>query len=231
MDPRWLSNAWLVADRSGGSAVFIDAGAPVQPLLEAVDELGVRVTHVLLTHDHQDHTVHAVELAERYGAVIMGPDLMGDGHEVRSGDLLVRALATPGHCPDHLAFVIGDACFTGDVLFRDSVGGTTGGGRDGLAMLRHSVLDVVLALPGSTRLFPGHMNETTVERELAHNPFVRAWRGDVPEGDVAVDVAGRPATLLLRGGDYDGGTKAWVRFVDGAEAVVGGRMVSEREPA
>lgn len=70
------------------------------------------------------------------------------------------------------------------------------------------------------------VKQTTVAEELATNPFVLAWRGEGELGGEQVTVAGTDATLLLEGPDYDGGTKAWVRFPDGNEAIVGGSMVS-----
>lgn len=231
MHPEWRSNAWLVADRPGGHAVFIDAGAPIEPLLARVEELGVKVTHVLLTHEHHDHTLHMLPLEERFGATLVTPDAIADGHEVRSGGLVLRAIATPGHCEPHFAWTAEtetDALevFTGDVLFRGTVGGTIGGGADGLAKLRSSVLDRLLALPPDTAVHPGHMESTTIGAELADNPFVLAWRGTLPPGNEAIEVAGSAATLLLEAPDYDGGTKAWIRFDDGREAIVGGSMVT-----
>ena len=232
MHPDYRSNAFLVADEPGGHAVFVDAGAPVEPLMAKAQELDVKVTHVLLTHEHHDHTTHAIPLEERYGARLVTPEtaLAGDGI-VRSGALTFRALSTPGHCTPHVAWVVerGDdtiAAFTGDTLFRGTVGGTLNGGPDGFAQLRTSVLDRLLGLPEGTVLYPGHMEQTTVADELADNPFVRAWRGELDAGDEQVQVAGTDATLLLEGPDYDGGTKAWVRFADGNEAVVGGSMVT-----
>lgn len=231
MHPDWRSNSFLVADEQGGTAVVVDAGAPIEPILAAVDELGVQVTHILLTHEHHDHTTHLVALEERYGAIPVLPEQSVSGKTVPCGSLTLRAVSTPGHCDPHVAWVVESdgaplAAFTGDTLFRDTVGGTLNGGPDGLEHLRHSIVEVLLVLPSSTILYPGHMEETTVERELAENPFVRAWSGALPEGDEAVQVAGNDATLLLEAGDYDGGTKAWVRFADGREAVVGGSMIS-----
>jgi glyoxylase-like metal-dependent hydrolase (beta-lactamase superfamily II) len=232
MHPDYRSNAYLLADAAGGTAVFIDAGAPIEPLMARAAELDVTVTHVLLTHEHHDHTTHAIPLEERYGARLVSPEqaLDGDG-EIAVGSLTLRARSTPGHCSPHVAWQVERdgsvlAAFTGDVLFQGTVGGTIGGGADGFAQLRSSIFDVLLSLPGETILYPGHMDATTVAGELADNPFVRAWRGDDPAGDEQVQVAGTDATLLLEAPDYDGGTKAWVRFADGNEAVVGGSMVS-----
>lgn len=230
MHPDWRSNAYLVADEPGGHAVFIDAGAPIEPLMSKVEELGVRVTHVLLTHEHHDHTTHMVPLEERYGAALMLPEQAVDGTVVRSGGLQLRAMSTPGHCDPHVAWLVeeGDrvvAAFTGDALFRGTIGGTLNGGTDGLQLLQRSI-HRLLALPNDVDLYPGHVGPTTVGIELESNPFVRAWRGELPTSSERVQVAGTDATLLLEAADYDGGTKAWIRFADGREAVVGGSMVS-----
>lgn len=232
--PQYRSNTYLLADAHGGDAVFIDAGGPVERLMQCVDEHALTVTHVLLTHEHRDHTVHAVDLEERYGAraVYAGESL--DGTPVAVGRLTLRPLSTPGHCEPHVAWLVERdgrvvAAFTGDVLFRETVGGTVSGGPEGFERLRASI-DALLALPDDAVLYPGHVDATTVAHEREHNPFVRAWRGDGSRTDEPVQVAGTAATLLLEARDYDGGTKAWVRFADGREAVVGGSMVS-RAPA
>lgn len=233
MHPDWRSNAYLVADEPGGHAVIIDAGAPIEPLMTSIDELGVRVTHILLTHEHHDHTTHMIALEERYGATLVLPERAVNGVTVKSGSLRLRSVSTPGHCAPHVAWLVEHedsvvAVFTGDVLFKGAVGGTLDGGADGVALLRTSILDELLSLPPDTELHPGHMEPTTVADELEHNVFVRAWRGADPVRDDIVQLAGTDVTLLLEGPDYDGGTKAWVRFDDGREAIVGGSMITSR---
>jgi glyoxylase-like metal-dependent hydrolase (beta-lactamase superfamily II) len=236
--PEWLSNSFLVVDEPGGTGVFIDAGAPIEPLLQHAEELDARITHVLITHEHQDHTVHIVPLTERFGATLVLPDHVTDGYEVQAGAITYRALATPGHCAPHFAWHAirnhpehPDEVFTGDVLFKGTVGGTVNGGADGLAQLRTSIVDVLLALPDETIVHPGHCDSTTIGAERRDNPFVQAMLGASEFGDEHVQVAGGDATLLLEGADYDGGTKAWVRFADGREAIVGGSMVTRRTRA
>jgi hydroxyacylglutathione hydrolase len=74
MDPGWLSNAYLVYDRPGGTAVFVDSGAPLEPLLEAVEAEGLDVTHLLTTHGHADHVAGDDQLARRFEIpVVKGP--------------------------------------------------------------------------------------------------------------------------------------------------------------
>ncbi len=209
MHPDWLSNAYLVADEEGGSAVFVDSGAPLEPLRAAAGRWRVEPQLVLRTHSHPDHVEHEREL---------GLPVWMDAVEV--GSLRVEALPTPGHSDDMIAFVVnGEAVFTGDTLFKDSVGGGD------FERIRRSVMDVLMKLPPETRVLPGHTDETTIGREWEENPFVRVWRGVEPEGTEPCRVAGEEATLVVWSPDYDGGGKAWVRFADGRHAIVGGSRV------
>jgi hydroxyacylglutathione hydrolase len=213
MHPEWLSNAYLVADQEGGTAVFVDSGAPLAPLHDAVDRLGLTVTHLLTTHADHDHVAGDDELRNRYGLEIVKDPL-------ETGGLRFEALETPGHKDDHLTFVAnGEAAFTGDVLFKDAVGGGNFG------QIRDSVMNVLMKLPPDTRVYPGHTDETTIGREWEQNPFVRVWRDEAPEGTEPVSVGGRSATLVVWSPDYDGKGKAWVRFDDGEDAIVGGSRV------
>jgi hydroxyacylglutathione hydrolase len=216
MDPGWLSNVYLVYDEPGGTALFIDSGAPLEPLLEAVERERLSVTHVLTTHAHSDHIANDDELVRRFGIpIVKGP--------VETGGLAVEALETPGHSEDMLAFVVnGEAVFTGDTLFRDAVGG---GDFEGV---RSSVMEVLMALPHETRAYPGHTDETTIGREWEENPFVRVWRGVDSEGTEPCRVGGEAATLIVWSPDYDGKGKAWVRLADGTDAIVGGSRVERR---
>jgi hydroxyacylglutathione hydrolase len=209
MHPGYLSNAYLVADEEGGSALFVDSGAPLEPLRAAVGRWRVEPELVLRTHSHADHVEHEREL---------GLPVRTDAVEV--GGLNVEAIPTPGHSDDMVAFVVnGEAVFTGDTLFKDSVGGGN------FEQVRSSVMDVLMKLPPETRVLPGHTDETTIGREWEANPFVRVWRGVEPEGSEPVRVAGEDATLIVWSPDYDGGGKAWIRFADGRDAIVGGSRV------
>ena len=213
MHPNWLSNAYLVADEEGGTAVFVDSGAPLAPLHDAVERHNLNVTHLLTTHADADHVAGDDELRERYGLnIVKGP--------LETGGLRFEALETPGHKDDHLTFVCNaELAFTGDVLFKDAVGGGN------FEQIRSSVMDVLMKLQPETRVLPGHTDETTIGREWEHNPFVRVWRGEDPEGTEQVAVGGRRATLIVWSPDYDGKGKAWVRFDDGEDRIVGGSKI------
>jgi hydroxyacylglutathione hydrolase len=214
MDPRWLSNAFAVADGERGTALIVDSGPDVGPLVAAVEQWGATVAAILRTHSHEDHVVHEDELRQRYGVeVIAEPGVWS------FGELKVHGIATPGHSDDMVAFHVADLIFTGDTLFKDAVGGGD------LEQVRASVMDVFMGLPDETRVLPGHTDETTIGREREHNPFVRVWSGAEPEGTERVRVSGRDATLVVWSPDYDGKGKAWVRFDDGTDAIVGGSRV------
>jgi len=215
MHPDWLSNAYVVADREGGTAVFVDAGADPAPLLAALEHWGATPAAILRTHAHGDHVAWEDELSTRFDVPVVA-----EQGEWEWGGLRVRGIATPGHSDDMIAFLVGDELvFTGDTLFEDAVGG---GNPD---LVRASVMDVFMALPDATRVLPGHTNETTIGRERELNPFVRVWSGAEPEGSERVRAGGRDATLLVWSPDYDGKGKAWVRFEDGSDAIVGGSRV------
>jgi glyoxylase-like metal-dependent hydrolase (beta-lactamase superfamily II) len=229
--PGWLSNAYLVADE--GVGVLIDSNGLEGELELRADELGIEITHVLCTHGHPDHVVEIEELARRRNvpllahpkARVAAAARVDDGETVRSGGLEIRALYTPGHCADHVAYLFdGSDCFTADVLFKGTVGGTSGPDGD-YAALKRSILEVLLALPDETAVHPGHREPTTIGAERASNPFVRAWLGGEGLVEEPVRVNGEPATLLLWAPDYDGGHKALVRLADGRETIVGGSRV------
>ena len=181
MHDRYLSNAYLVADEEGGAAVFVDSGAPLEPLLKAAAEWRVEPSHVLRTHAHPDHVEHENKLGL---PVIRGA--------LQVGNLDIEAIPTPGHSEDMVCFVInGELVFSGDTLFKDAVGGGD------YERVRSSVMDIYMAMPRERRVLPGHTDETTIGREWEENPFVRVWRGVEPEGTERVRVSGRDATLIV----------------------------------
>jgi hydroxyacylglutathione hydrolase len=230
--PDWLSNAYLVAEGEGGNGVLIDANGVAQPLLDRIERDHIVITDVLCTHSHADHVDGIKELASRFGVPLrahplaaesLGAEQISDRQAIHSGYLEIRALETPGHCSDHLAFVVGeDDCFTADVLFKGTVGGT---GNGSFEELRESIMDRLMRLEPETRVHPGHREPTTIGREWESNPFVRVWRGIEEELSEPCKVRGEDATLVLWAPDYDGGHKAWVRYPDGRDAIVGGSQV------
>jgi glyoxylase-like metal-dependent hydrolase (beta-lactamase superfamily II) len=238
MSPQWLSNTYLVAAAPGGAAFLVDAGGPLDPLVAKAEEHDLDVTHILLTHHHHDHVAELDAALRRWpeAQVLIHPDERAEvpaaTGDLRGGDVLdiggleVRALATPGHTGGMLSLLVdGEDVFTGDTLFKNSVGGVRAPGSTGYEDLKRSIMDVLLALPAQTRIRPGHTDPSTVGDELESNAFVRVWRGLDEEGDEPCTALGEPATLVLLGDDYDGGHKAWVRWPDGSDDIVPGSRV------
>jgi hydroxyacylglutathione hydrolase len=251
MHPQFVSNTYLLADGEGGPALFIDAGGPVAPLIETADRLGLEPTHVLLTHHHYDHVSDVAYLLERWPELEvliaakehellssstedgsqppMGRIEAGDS--LRFGALELSALHTPGHTAGMLSFLVRQdgasvgAVFTGDTLFKNSVGGVKAPGHTTYADLRDSIMGSLMELPAETVIYPGHAAPSTVAEEWESNAFIRVWRGLDPEGQEACTALGEPATLVLLGEDYDGGTKAWIRWPDGSDDIVPGSKV------
>ncbi len=174
------------------------------------------------------------------------------GETLRFGTLEVHPLHTPGHTAGMLSFLVGEgargdgerprpragasiapggfsgagaAVFTGDTLFKNSVGGVRAPGHTTYADLKDSIMGTLMELPPDTVIYPGHADATTVAQEWEGNAFIRVWRGLDGEGAQSCTALGEPATLVLLGEDYDGGTKAWVRWLDGSDDIVPGSRV------
>jgi hydroxyacylglutathione hydrolase len=171
------------------------------------------------------------------------------GQPLRFGALEVCPLHTPGHTAGMLSFLVGEdgdagagagrpvkappggfvpasaAVFTGDTLFKGSVGGVKAPGHTTYADLRDSIMGTLMELAPETVIYPGHAEATTVQREWDSNPFIRVWRGVDREGSEPCTALGKEATLVLLGSDYDGGTKAWIRWPDGSDDIVPGSRV------
>jgi hydroxyacylglutathione hydrolase len=240
MQQDWLSNAYLVGDEENGTAVVIDSGGPSEPLLEAAERHGLNVELLLLTHHHGDHVAENGVWKSRHDVEILAHPIEAElidqvdgtiepGDTLQVGGLSIEAIHTPGHTAGMLNFVVnGTDVFTGDTLFKGSVGGVRAPGSTSFADLKRSIMDVLMKLPHETRVHPGHTDPTTIGDEWESNAFVRVWRGLDDEGDESCSVEGDDATLVLWAPDYDGGHKAWVRWPDGRDDIVPGSRVERR---
>jgi hydroxyacylglutathione hydrolase len=239
MSTSWLSNTYLVLDDGGVTAVMIDAGGPVAPLLELLAGERRQLSHVLLTHHHHDHVAELDTVIARHpeAQVLIHPlerELVpaATGHLVpgstfTTGGLTIEPIHTPGHTAGMVSLLLdGTDVFTGDTLFKGSVGGVRAPGHTTYADLKDSVMEKLLKLAPETIIRPGHTEPTTVAQELDTNPFVRIWSGRDPEGSRPCVALGEPATLILLADDYDGGHKAWVRWPDGSDDIVPGSRIT-----
>jgi glyoxylase-like metal-dependent hydrolase (beta-lactamase superfamily II) len=208
MDVRMLTvgpvqeNCFIARWDGAREALVIDPGDEPERIIELIDELGVSVEAILITHTHFDHVGAVAPLARHTGAPVWCPqletqvlaDIMsyvpwpGFGpfesydadHTVSGGETLelagfeIDVIFTPGHSPGHVSYSIAGAkaLFSGDVLFQGSVGRTDLPGGD-WPTLAQSIAGLLDALPEDTQVFPGHMGLTTLGRERATNPFLR----------------------------------------------------------
>ena len=242
MHPDWLSNAYLVADEPGGHGVIIDSGAPSEPLLEAIERHDLTVEHLLLTHHHHDHVAENHAYQERLGVQILAHPLEAErlmevdraiepGEALEIGGLRIDGLHTPGHTAGMLSFRVNDSeVFTGDTLFKGSVGGVRAPGSTTFEDLKASIMDVLMKLPPETTVHPGHTDPTTIGDEWESNAFIRIWRGLDEESDDRCRIGDEDARLVLWAPDYDGGHKAWVRWTEtGRDDIVPGSAVQRND--
>ena len=194
------TNCYVVGSRRRGEAVCIDPGADPQTILALARDLGVRITRVVSTHAHLDHVLAVAEVASRTGAPFLlhaadaplaravprmaatwlGIDVpppppadaaLADGDDLEVAGVSLRVLHVPGHTPGSVALYTPGMLFSGDTLFRSSIGRTDLPGGDPALILR-SITERLLALPDDTVVLPGHMLQTTIGEERHTNPFI-----------------------------------------------------------
>ena len=173
---------YLAADPMTEEAAVIDPSYDPEAIVRFAREKGYRIIYAFCTHDHPDHT-NGNERFERLTGVrpLLYKEkdrrtgkIVEDGSIFPLGSLPIRIIHTPGHTPDSICILIGDALFTGDTLFVGKVGGTDYG--TGAQAEYASLHDRILTLPPETRVFPGHdvgiSPESTIGREREKNPFL-----------------------------------------------------------
>lgn len=199
-------NCYLARRDGSDRAVIVDPGAEPDRLLNAIERLGVSLEAILLTHTHFDHIGAVAPVARETGAEVWVPEIerpvladvnryvpfpelgsfesyeaehvLVGGERFELAGLEIDVLFTPGHSPGHVTFSIpGElAIFSGDVLFRGSVGRVDLPGGDWETLLA-SIASLVDGLPPETAVYPGHMGVTTLGAERASNPFLAALAG------------------------------------------------------
>jgi glyoxylase-like metal-dependent hydrolase (beta-lactamase superfamily II)/rhodanese-related sulfurtransferase len=196
--------SYLVGDEDAGVAAVVDPRFEIDYYLELARYMGVDIEHVLETHNHADHVSGHGRLAAATGATIhihrdAAPDYdheaFGDGWELELGDICIRAVHTPGHRPEHTAFVVidrargddpwavltGDSLFVGDIARPDLAIDKEEGARQ----IFHSLRERLLELPDDCEVWPAHLGgslcggpgmdmkvSSTIGFERAHNELL-----------------------------------------------------------
>jgi len=189
----YQTNCFVVTAQGSTDAVVIDPGDDAARITEVLAERGLTVAAILVTHGHIDHIGAVRDLAAATGAEVWmargdADDLRGYGpapydpqHLVGGGDTVsvagidFRTFDVPGHTAGSVAFATDGVAFVGDVLFAGSIGRTDLPGGD-LDTLIESIALLMRELPLETVVASGHGPATTLERELASNPFLERLR-------------------------------------------------------
>ena len=190
-------NCFIIADEASKRAVVIDPGDEPDRVMEIIKENKLSVEYIVCTHGHFDHVGAVSDLKKEIGAKVLihrdeleiyngakdmaafwgydldplpDPDvLVKDGEDITAGDLSFKVFHTPGHSPGGICLYGEGVVVTGDTLFAGSVGRTDFYGGD-MNRLKES-FKRLMALPGGTRVLPGHGPETTIGREKRENMF------------------------------------------------------------
>ena len=185
-------NCWMVQDEESGRMLVIDPGLFTPEIRRAAENNG-KVEKILLTHGHYDHTGAVADLQAKWPQVpvylnrrdqygddaylrqlfppVAGAESYDEGDTVAVGGLTLSVLATPGHSEGGVTLRCGDVLFCGDTLFAGSCGRTDFPGGSVNKIL--ASLKRLGSLEGDLKVYPGHMEPSTLERERAWNPYLR----------------------------------------------------------
>ncbi len=175
--------SYLLVDEGSREGLVVDSGWETDPILKEAEGAKAKVTHVVATHEHFDHTATLRELAgalgARVGAHESSPldcdERLKDGQVLKLGRSRVRVLHTPGHTEDSICLFDGSDVFTGDLLFVGTIGRFES---EKAPLMFDSLNRVVLGLPGGTMMYPGHdygdVKRRTLAEERGSNPYLAA---------------------------------------------------------
>ena len=181
---RIKTNIYIIGDSETKNVAVIDAGDGIEPLPSIIKEKGYNVKRILLTHGHPDHvegaalaraTLNApVAISENelsYVDSFTADEIIHDGDEFTLDSLKIKAIATPGHTPGGMCYLVGDILFSGDTLFYGEVGRCDLRGGN-FEILKNSIKVKLFTLPENTKVYPGHHKDTTIGFEKANNPYL-----------------------------------------------------------
>jgi glyoxylase-like metal-dependent hydrolase (beta-lactamase superfamily II) len=200
-DELFAENCFVIRRRDTDAALVVDPGLQVERVLGHLNQEGLTVERILVTHGHIDHVAGVPALRSHSAApVMMHPDdlvildweqfrqlpfvprgferfsidePLSHGSSFKFQDVELRVLHTPGHTEGSVCFLVGLDCFAGDTLFQRGIGRTDLPGGN-MQKIVFSIRNVLYALPPRTVIYPGHGGTTTIEEEKLLNPFVPA---------------------------------------------------------
>lgn len=192
------SNCYVVGNN--GEGIIIDPGVDSREIINVVRKTGLKIINIILTHAHIDHICSMDAVRDALGATVMihradaealtdpwynGSALFGissafrqadrilmDEEVFKAGELDIHIIHTPGHTPGGICIKIGGNIFTGDTLFRMSIGRTDLGGGDYKEII-NSIKSKLMRLDDDTVIYSGHGEASTIGYEKKNNPFIR----------------------------------------------------------
>lgn len=194
------NNCYILGDDKSKHALLIDAPAEVGTILDMLEEEGLKLKFILLTHSHYDHIRALDELCESTGAVVMlhtfetdglndptvnlslyagcqSPEKtvdrpLQDGDVITLGDIELKVLYTPGHTVGSVCYYTDGMLFSGDTLFHKNVGRCDLPGGD-FKIIKQSIKKQLYVLPDDTDVYPGHGRTTTIGYEKNYNEYIQ----------------------------------------------------------
>ncbi|MBN1823647.1 MAG: MBL fold metallo-hydrolase [Endomicrobiales bacterium] len=196
------TNCYIVYEPSSGSGVVIDPGAEAEFIIKKIEAKKIKPRAIINTHAHADHIEANAKIKKKYkipiyvhrsdavmlrdeimnGSMLVGeafksPEadvLIEHGDKISVGNLSFEVFHTPGHSAGGICLYIGNTLFTGDTLFKETVGRWDLPGGDEKALMRS--LRTFDSFPKETVILPGHGEASTLDYEYAHNPFFEKRR-------------------------------------------------------
>ena len=200
----FAANCYIVGSSSTGQGIIIDPGAEAETILRTVQQLGLSISLIVITHAHIDHVgavrevqkktnaAFAVHQAEK-GLLLTPPmrmltslglspvkspprpdRLLKDGDIIDVGDLHFKVLHTPGHSPGGICLLGQGVVFSGDTLFNFGIGRSDFPGGSHERLMT-SIREKLMVLPDETIVYPGHGAPTTIGDERRGNPFIQNY--------------------------------------------------------
>jgi glyoxylase-like metal-dependent hydrolase (beta-lactamase superfamily II) len=197
------ANCWIVGKESAGEGLVIDPGGNSETINRAIDETGLDIKIIVLTHGHSDHIAALRDIQDKTGAEVAihiedadflegrgsyssqfgisyrtphPPErLLREGDTIDVGRMSFKVIHTPGHTPGSICLLTDFGVFTGDTIFRRGIGTTMMPGSSRPQLL-DSIHKKLMTLPDETVIYPGHGRETTIGAERRDNPYVTGKR-------------------------------------------------------
>ncbi len=185
-------NTYLVVNKNTKQAAIVDAGNRSRDMEEYIQNNGITVSMILNTHGHYDHVGANDFYAAKYGVnvyiSILDEDFYADFfydssvikdisrvEQIKFEDLDIKVIKTPGHTPGSVSFLIDSILFSGDTLFKGSIGNTWGvldEKKKNQDIEIKNIKEKLMILPDSIKVYPGHGEPTTIGYERINNPFL-----------------------------------------------------------